>query len=264
MAVAKTDMKWRKPTTIATSFSTSTIGGAKTATNLTSATLDELIFSTSAEASGGSNVVQYAKIFLANTHATDAASSVGVWIANSLDTPAAAAVVKFVSSSTSDNTTKKILIKGYDSSGVPQSEYRTLNGTTEVTSSLTYSVTTARNLTCEYVDADNVRANSVGIITVTHNVTVLGYIPAGCSFAATGIAIGVTATVDDSQTTTNASTAPSGISFSAPNLTAEKILTNGSGALAAGVAQGYWIRVTLTPGQQAVTTFSVIPLASGA
>lgn len=265
MPVANTDMKWRKPTTIATSFSTADVGGAKTATNLTSATLDELIFSTAAAESGGSNVVQYAKIFLANTHATDAATDVGVWIANSLDTPAADAVVKFVSSSASDSSSYKIRIKGYDASGVVINEYRTLNGTTEVTSSLTYSVTTARNLTVEYVNSSNVRTAATGTITVTHGSTIIGYIPATCSFAATGIAIGRTASVDDSQTTALASTAPSGITFTAPNLDAEKILVDaGSGDLAAGEAQGYWIRVTLTPAQQSNAPFSVIPLAAGA
>lgn len=264
MAVSASDMKWRKPTTVATSFSTADIGGAKTATNMVSGTVDEVLFSASAEESGGSSVVQYAKVFLANTHATDAASNVGAWIANALDVPGAASVLKFVSSSASDTSSYKIRIKGYNSSGVLITEDRTLNGTTQVTSSLTYSITSSRNVTCEYLNSSNARTNATGAITVTHGSTDIGVIPAGSSFAATGMAIGRTASVDDSQTTTNANTAPSGVSFSVANVSGEKILADaGSGDLAAGEAQGYWLRLTLTPAQQAVTPFSFALQASG-
>lgn len=265
MAVSASDMKWRKPTTVATSFSTASVGGAKTSTNMVSGTVDEVFFSTNAEESGGSNVVQYAKVFLANTHATDAASTVGAWVANALDTPGAAAVLKFASSSASDSSSYKIRIKGYNSSGVLITEDRTLNGTTQVTSSLTYSVTSARNVTCEYLNSSDARTNATGTITVTHGSTDIGTIPAGSSFAATGMAIGRTASVDDTQTIADASTAPSGVSFSVANASGDKVLADaGSGDLAAGEAQGYWLRLTLTPAQQAVTPFSFALLASGA
>ena len=173
MAVAKTDMKWRKPTTVATSFSTSNVGGAKTSTNLVSAADDEVLFSTNANASGGASVTQYGKVFLANTHATDSASSLGAWIANALDTPAATATMKFVSSSASDTSSYKIRIKGYNSGGTVVTEDRTLNGTTEVTSSTSFSVTSSRNVTCEFINSSGARANAVGDITITHGSTVI-------------------------------------------------------------------------------------------
>ena len=265
MAVLKTDMKWRKPSTVATSFATSSVGGAKTGTNLVSAADDEIFFSTNAEAAGGSSVTQYGKVFLANTHATDAASGLGAWIANALDTPSAAASMKFVSSDAADSSSYKIRIKGYNSGGTVVTEDRTLNGTSEVTSSTSFSVTSSRNVTCEFIDDAGARANAVGTITITHGSTVIGVIPAGGSMAMTGLSIGRTSDVDDTQTIADASTAPSGVSFSVANAAGEKILVDaGSGDLAAGEAQGYWLKLVLTPAQPAVSPFQVALQAAGA
>lgn len=250
---------------MASSFSTASVGGAKTATNATTSAADEVLFSTPSGALGGSNVVQYAKVFLANTHGADAATSVGAWIANSLDTPAASAAIKLVSSSASDSTSYSVRIRGYNASGVLINELRAMNGTTEVTSVLDYSVTSSRNVTLEFLDSAGDRAANVGDVTVTHDVTVIGIIPAGCGFACTGLAIGVEATVDDTATITDASTAPSGVTFSQPNADADKILVDGgSGDLLAGEAQGYWVRWTLTPGQAAVSDVIVALQCSGA
>ncbi len=265
MAVAKTDMKWRKPTTVATSFATSSVGGAKTSTNLVSAADDEIFFSTNANAAGGASVTQYGKVFLANTHATDAASVLGAWIANALDTPSATDVMTFASSSTSDSSSYKVRIKGYNSGGTVVSEDRTLNGTSEVTSSTSFSVTSSRNVTCEFLDDTGARANAVGDITIKHGSTIIGVIPAGGSMAMTGLSIGLTSSVDDSQTIADASTAPSGVSFSVANAVGEKILVDaGSGDLAAGEAQGFWVKLVLTPAQPAVSPFQVALQAAGA
>ena len=83
--------------------------------------------------------------------------------------------------------------------------------------------------------------------------------------ALTGLSIGVTASVDDTQTIADASTAPSGVSFSVANVVGEKILVDaGSGDLAAGEAQGYWIKLVLTPAQPAVSPIQVALQAAGA
>ena len=92
----------------------------------------------SAPAGGGAKV-QYSSTHVKNTNATDALTSAKAWLANALDDVAGDGTASFVSSSASDDSTRKVRILGLDDDGVPTQEEVTLNGVSSVTSLTSWS-----------------------------------------------------------------------------------------------------------------------------
>ena len=193
MAVAGTDMKLFLPATVATSFSTSNVGGAATATEVTG-NVGEILFAMSSAAASGGDTVQYGKVFDENDHATDQVDSYGVWVANGIDDLGTSSTVTLVSDSASDDSTYTARVIGKNSGGSAISEDITMNGTTSVVTTLSFigkirieiRVTSGLALT-----------NSVGNITVTHNATTVGVHPAGAESSNNEISIGLASAIDD-------------------------------------------------------------------
>lgn len=244
MPVSKDDMKLIEATTMPSSFSTTSVGGAIGSTPISSASVGQVHFTMASLPSG--DAVQYSKFFDKNDHATDTVNNYGVWIANALDTLGGAATISFASSSASDDSSKKIQVVGENGSGQPQTEYVTMNGTSTVTTSLTY---TARWRLIVRDSVTNAVTPLAGDLTATHSASEVGVIPAGLYSGTAEIDIGLAATIDDSVTIADASTAPAGISFSRPRTQASRLLVDGgTGTLEAQEAQGIWSRLTLPEG----------------
>ena len=245
MPVAKTDMKLVEAATMAASFSTSSVGGAidGSDTLVSSAGIGAVFFTMPSNASGGGDKVQYSKIFDKNDHATDTVNGYGVWIENAVDTLGTAATIQFVSSSSSDDSTKMITVIGKSSGGAAQSENVTMNGTSTVTTTLTY---TGRTRFILRASSGGATSTAAGDITITFSASTVGVIPTGL-FSATGeVDIALASALDDSATITDASTAPSGPTFTRPRTQAGMLTTDaGTGTLEAQEAQGIWLRWTL-------------------
>lgn len=245
MAVIASEMKLYAPATVATSFSTSNVGGATTATEVTGSSLGEILFAMSSAAAAGGDTVQYGKVFEGNSNGTDQIDSYGVWLINGLDDTSVSSAITLVSSSASDSSTYTVRLIGKNSSGDAIQEDLTLNGTTNVVSTLSY----IGKIRLEYrVTSGLALGTAVGNITATHNATVIGTIPAGAESANNEVSIGLAAAFDtaDTATITDASTAPASVSFSRPRTSAAKLLVDGgAGTMTAGQEQGIWIRWTV-------------------
>lgn len=255
MGVHATQIKIDLSMVVATGFATANVGGAKSDIRATGSQ-DEILFS--APASPSASVLEYGKAFLVHTHPTDTATSVGVWIANSLDTPGSAATLTLVSTSPADSSSYKVRIIGFNSGGAVLIEDRILNGTSSVTTSGSF----VGALRVEFRTLSGARANAAGIVTVTHGSTVIGVIPAGHDMATTEFAIGLAGSLDDTATIANASAAPSGVTFSKPRIDADKLAVAG-GSLDPGEGQGVWIRWTIPTGMPASDRVRLALRASG-
>lgn len=244
MAVLNTEMIAYLATTIPTALTTTTVGGAISATAFTGS-LGQLIFAATAEAFGGSDVVFYTKFFVKNTNATDSVSDYGIWIANALDTISSPSTISMASSSVSDSSSKSVILRGFASDGTPQQETVALNGTSTVVSTLTFLGRVRPNVVNSSTLASVATA---GDLTFTAG-SEIGICPAGYTGASSEVDIGLASSLDDTATITNATTAPSGVTFSRPRVEASKLVFDGgAGVVAAGEAQGIWVRVTLVDG----------------
>lgn len=242
MAVAGSDMKLFLPATVATSFSTSSVGGAVSATEATGA-VGEVLFSMSSAASSGGDAVQYAKIFDVNDHATDQVDSYGVWVANGIDDLSVASQITLVSDSASDGSSVTARFIGKNNSGAAITEDLTMNGTSSVQSTLSY----VDEVRIEFRATSGLAlTNTTGNVTITHNSTTVGVHPAGAESSNSEISIGLASALDDSATIADASTAPGGVSFTRPRTSASKLTVDGgTGTMEAGESQGIWLRWTV-------------------
>lgn len=242
MSVTTSELKLYKATTMASSFSTSNIGGAISANEITGSSIGEVFFTMSANTSGGGSKVQYAKVFYKNTNSTDDLNNAVFYLANSLDDVGSNGIVSIVSDSTSDTSTKKVKVIGYDGSSNAQTEDITLNGTTTANGLLTFSA--VHRVEVQLVSDGSLTTPS-GNITVTRG-SALGIVPAGYHTATSEVSFGIPTTLNDTATTTDASTAPGGITFAKPNDTASATaITAGSGHLTHGDAQGMWFKLNV-------------------
>lgn len=259
MSVVYTELKLYQAATMAASFSTSSIGGAISATEITGGSIGEVFFTMGSNTTGGGTKTQYAKVFYKNTNASLPLTSSVVYIANSLDAVGSNGVVSVVSDAAGDNNTYKITVIGLDASSNPQLEDITLNGVTTATGSYTFS---AVNRVEYRVVSSGLLANATGNVTITRSAA-LGIIPAGYNSATAEVDIGLIATLDGSSTTTDASTAPGGISFTRPNAYAEGLAVANSGSLTNGSGQGIWLRWVLAERAAASADISVILTLDG-
>lgn len=243
MPVAASDMKLIEATTMPASFSTASVGGAIGSTEISSATVGQVHFTMASNASGGGAKVQYSKIFDKNNHATDTVNNYVVWIENAIDTLGTANTISFASSSASDDSTKKMTVQGFSSGGAAQTEDVTMNGTSTVTTSLSY---TGRVRCILRLVSTGATSNAAGDITATFDASTVGVMPAGLYSLTGEIDIALEAALDGSATIADASTAPSGPTFTRPRTQAGGLTTDaGTGTLEAQEAQGIWSRWTL-------------------
>lgn len=245
MPVAGSDMKLVQTTTVATSFSTASVGGAATSTEITGSSLGECLFAMSSAASGGGDTVQYGKVHELNDHSTDQIDTYGVWLINAIDDLGVSSTIDFVSDSASDSSTYTVRVIGKNSGGSAIQEDLTLNGTSTVTTTLSY----IGKVRVEYrVTSGLALGTAVGNITITHNSTTVGVLPAGAESANNEVDIGLAAAFDaaDTATITDASTAPGSVSFSRPRTSGTKLTVDGgTGTMEAGETQGIWVKWTV-------------------
>lgn len=224
---------------------TDTVGGAISA-NLVGSSIGEIFHTRSAnENEADDTLYQYKKSFVKNTNTTTALTNAKAFLKNALDDVGTAGVVSATSTSTDDDNTKKIVVHGEDASNQVQTEDVTLNGTTEVNGSDTFS----KVFWIELREVSGgALTNADGDITLEVDGTAIGLIPAGYNCALGIVQIGLVATLDDNGTTTNAVTAPAGISFSKPRTAADALDFANSGTLSAESAQGVWWKQTVEGG----------------
>ena len=115
-----------------------------------------------------------------------------------------------------------------------------MNGVTPVTSSLSF----VGKIRAEVrLSSGSALTTAAGNITITHNSTNRGMIPAGAKTATNEGDIGLEATLGGSTTIATPSTAPSSVTFSRPRTNAGKLVVDGgTGTLEAGEAQAFWWR----------------------
>jgi hypothetical protein len=188
-----------------------------------------------------SNTAQtyFYKTFIRNTHSVDVAYDVKVWIANGLvdiDTPGR---IEIVSTSTSDIAPKYARVVGIVG-GSETYEDVPLNGTSPVITTQTFSAVHRVQLR----SGDAVSNASGNIQIKRQGGPVLGIIPQSFSMATAEVEIGLAPSNNDTATSTNRRTAPSGITFSRPTNEASALSI---GDLSAGVARGVWRKYSFAP-----------------
>ena len=240
MSVVSAEVIHKQAATMGTTLTTSTIGGAKSATVISGSSIGEIFFTMPAPTSG--TTTQYEKSFMDNTNTTTDLTSVVYWLGNALDNVGSNGVAKCTSDSASDDSTKKTRFLGFDSGGAAIQEEVTLNGITQASGALTFS--DIQRAECRLV-ASNALTTVAGSVTITCGSTDLGVIPAprdGRSFqsATSEVTFGVVGSLDGNSTTTNPATAPGGITFAKPRTEAAGTAGANSGTLTAAAAQGLW------------------------
>lgn len=241
MSVSAIDLKLYQATTMPASTSTSNVGGAISATEITGGSIGEIFPTLAANTSGGGTKTCYASVFYKNTNATDSLTSSKIYMRNALDQPGVNGTVAVASTSASDDTTKKIRVLGRDASSVALQEEITMNGTSTSTGAQTFSA--VHRVECRLVSGGSL-TTTAGDTTITRG-SALGMIPTGLKSATGEVAFGLEATMNTSATTTNATTAPSGISFDNPATYAAGTATAGSGTMAAADKQQIWLRLQI-------------------
>ena len=257
MSVTSGELKHRESANMPSDDS-STVGGAKTASDVGSSIGAVFHTVTANPDEGDSTIYQYKKTFGVNTNADTDLTSAKIWLKNALDDVAANGVISATSTSADDDTDYKIKVVGEDAGALVITEEITLNGTTEVNGSSTFSKVFWVEL--RDVSSGNLVVSN-GDISIEVNGTEVGTIPLGYNCALAIVDIGLVATLDDSGTATNALTAPGGISFTRPRTFAGGLDVANSGSLSFGSGQGIWWRLTveggLIPAPELTITFGL-------
>lgn len=239
MAVATSDLKLMQASTMASSFSTSTIGGAISATEVTGSSIGECFFTMAANSGSGGTKTQYAKLFYLNDHASSDLDGSVIYLKNSLDAVGSNGTVSVQSSSASDDGTKFCRVIGEDASGTAQNEDITCNGTSSASGALTFSKVFRVELRATTGGA---LTNAAGDITVTRS-SALGIIPTGYSSATGEVDFFLESALDGSTTVADASTEPAGSpTWIRVNASGEGSAVANSGTLTAQSAQAIWFR----------------------
>lgn len=258
MSVASADLKLKLPTVLATDFTTADIGGAKTSTVITGATVGEVLFAMAANTSGG-NRLQYGKLFQDNESADDLSSAVQ-FLANGMDDlDTDGYVLTIQSSSTADGSNLTARCIGNDSGGDAQDEFG-LAGTSVASGSIVFEY----GAVIEFRDTvTGALTPLTGYATVRHNGVIVAIAPPGSYSVTAEIKFGLAATLNDSATTADAATAPSGISFAKPRTAAAGTALANSGVLTGGDAQGIWLLWTCAENRRPSADVEIYLLCEG-
>lgn len=228
----------------AASFTTSPIGGAIAATEVTGNTVNEVFFRMSSEPAGGSVRTQRQKHFIKNTHPTEDLTEAKIFLANSLDDWGAFTDNVSVVSTNEDDMDIKTRFIGEDSDGNPIQIESNVNGLTSVPS---VSQLTDLHSVESRDQATSILQPSRGALRIYRGATLLGEQPQGKWSASSEFKFWLPASLNDSGTATDASTDPAGVSWSKVR-TIETALSVAGGTLGAGDAQGLWTLWTLQAG----------------
>lgn len=247
----------------------STAGGAKTAVEITGATVGEWFTRLKGKASGTLDVdieKEYQKVFAEQIGASSLLEG-RIQLTNGLAIPAGAGVAKFQSTSASDDNTKKVKVWGKNSStGLLDTEEITLNGVTQVQGTKSWTQIYRTKLMLVSTGAIATAAGDIKAWVGTEQV---GMIRTGYSYATSEIKLWAVATTNDSGTSTNRKTAPAGFSGSIPAIASftgntptpltSIIVRNDSGndTLAQNDGQGLWGELTLQPGMPAINDLKI-------
>lgn len=248
MSIVAADLPLFLPATLATSLTAPTsIGGATTATQITGSSIGEVLFAMSANTYGGATKTQYGKLFQGNAHATIDLTSAVMFLDNAMDDSAGGYVTTAVSTSASDGSNVTLRVIGETVSADAQDEFA-MNGTTAATG----STTLASRWCCELRDTSTgALTPAVGTISIKENGVVIAILSPGMCSVTAEIKFGLAATLNDTATTTDASTAPGGISFAKPRTAAAGTAVANSGTLTALAEQGVWLKWECRDGRRA-------------
>lgn len=242
MSVTAPQLKLKQAATMASSYSTANIGGAKSTNVITGGTVGEVLFTMGSGMLGSGSKVQHGKAFYVNENATDDLSDAVIWGPNFLDTNAGSDTWSFESNSEDDDDTKKVRFQGYDINGDPYQEEVLCDGTNLVTTTNPFS---ARHR-CDSRNASTGALTPLaGDGTIYQDLDEIGQIPSGYYSATSEIDLWLPATLNDTGTTPDAATAPAGSSYSRPRVLEDGLAVANSGVLTATAGQGIWSRWTL-------------------
>ena len=247
MAVSYTDLKLFQASVMPVDFTTANIGGGIGTVQITGASIGEVHFPMTSPGVGQGDSIQYSKFFLKNDHATDTANGVKIWIVNLLLDMPAQDYVTLEGASAEPNVKARFL--GLDPAGAPLTSEIALNAT---------SVTTLDQFAAGGLLRVELRDATTGALvpatedkTIKQGANVLGIIPGpvasigapGRHSATAEISIGLEAALNDTNTTSNASTPPTGIVFSKPNSLSTALNVGGGGSIGPQSAQGIWSKL---------------------
>lgn len=218
-------------------------------------TIGELIKDKSANAVGGSDTHQYTKCCLKNTHSSSSMYNAKIWIINSITDPGTSEKIQVRVLDVSDASITSIFVIGKNASGIIQTETITIGGNTSwITGTKTWKSGTGGIIAVFALDSmtGSIRSlvNDNCEIRINGEVSLIGIIPKGCYSAIGCIAIGLVGVLNDSTTTTNRVTAPSGISFSKPRIQTEALSlgSGGNGIIPPTEYQSIWVDTTYFAG----------------
>lgn len=260
MPITSANLPLFLPSVVGTSLTAPTnIGGATTATAITGGSIGELLFAMAGNAFGGADKIQYQKFFQGNTHGSLALTDAVIWIHNGMADSAGGYVTTAVSTSALDGSGKYLRVIGNDATADAQDEID-MAGTTTATGTIVFNKRWVVTLHDGVTDA---LTPSAGTITIYENGVAIAIIPPG-AYSCTGeVKIGLKNALNDTDTTTDASTAPTGITFSRPRTVATGLAVANSGSLTAGAEQGGWIEWTCNDGRRASNDVEVYILCEG-
>jgi hypothetical protein len=243
----------------AVSLTTAPVGGGVSATQINGSSISEIHFPVNPNALGGATITQYNKIFMVNSSTTDDAVGVVAWIENGINQPSTNTTISIVSDSSLDSSLYKARVVGFDSSGNPATVEIQLNGTTTVVT--VSSITYVSRIEIRLVASPFTLTSTQGNVSVKDSTaTLLGIIATGLSSGISENRIGMEGVKNGTTTTTNAVTAPSGVSMASPNTFGSGISFSGGGTLThTGTdAQGIWsaldIKAGVSPAEDATAS----------
>jgi hypothetical protein len=216
-----------------------TVGGAISASEV-GGTIGEIFHVRTAPAGEeGETLYQYKKSFVANDNADTDLTNAVLFLANALDDVGAEGegLVSATSTSADDDDTKYIRVIGEDDEDDVITEEIALDGTDEVTGASTFYKVFWVELR---LVSSGALTTAAGDISIEVDGVEIGIIPAGQNCALGIVGIGLEDSLDDTNTTANAVTAPGGISFSKPRTAGTGLAVVNSGELSYGSAQGVW------------------------
>jgi hypothetical protein len=227
---------------------TSEVGGAVTASEITGVVLGEVVPYGSMFVDSNEQVYHY-KTFIKNTHDTDDALAVKVWMDNGLQQMDTAGRIELVSDNAGDSAPTVARVIGVSGGSVYVEEV-TLSGTTPVATSATYTDlyrVELRRAGAPWPAAGTIQARRMGG-------PVLGIIPPGASMATAEVDIGLAPSANDDDTSSTRRTAPAGVTYSRAT-TEDTALEIGD--LSPGDAWGVWRRYTFAANVPRADRFEV-------
>ena len=254
-------LKRKAASVIAEDFSTTSVGGAMSATELTGAIAETLFeMPSTGVGSGDGDRVQYAKEFIHNT-SSDTLYSALIYFANWLKVWGAGNDTVGLTTSHPDDEGKTVRLIGYSSTPAPVQFTMTLGApSTQIFSG---DILSDLRRVLVYDDEGDL-SPLVGQLTIRRgNGDELGYIPPGYCSATGEMDAWLPDTLNDTTTAATAAAEPSGATWSRPIGWASGLQVANAGTLTPGDAQGIWLRLTVGEGLPPSPEVEYLPTIRG-